>query len=135
MDLRPAWRAVLALPTPIILILFLFAISPGNAAAFSLLIVILLPLLPFVYYRRYAHRYVIQKGRIEHQKGVIARRVNFIRVKDIRAINIKQGIIERLLNIGTLEFSSAGGAGIEVAWWGLCHPDAIKNTIEQMHDS
>lgn len=135
MDLRPAWRAVLALPTPIILILFIFVISPGNDAAFALLIVILLPLLPFVYYRRYAHRYVVQEGRIEHRKGIIARRVNSIRVKDIRAINIKQGIIERLLDIGTLEFSSAGGAGIEITWWGLRHPDAIKNTIEQMYDS
>ena len=135
MDMRPAWRAVLALPTPIILILFIFVISPGSDAAFSLLIVILLTLLPLVYYRRYAHRYVVQNGRIEHQKGILARRVNSVRVKDIRAINIKQGIIERLLNIGTLEFSSAGGAGIEVTWWGLCYPDEIKNTIEQMHDS
>jgi len=108
--------------------------SPGSDAALSLLIAFLLMLTPFVYYRRYAHYYIIQNGRIEHRKGILARQVNSIRVKDIRAINIKQGIIDRLLDIGALEFSSAGGAGIEVEWWGLYSPDAIKNTIEQMHD-
>lgn len=95
---------------------------------------LLLLLLPVVWYRRYAYRYSVQKGRREHRKGMTARNVSSIRVKDIRVINIKQGIAGRLLGTGTLEFSSAGGVGIKVTWWGCRHPDEIKNPIEQMPD-
>ncbi len=131
MNMRPAWRAVLPLPT--LVMLFTLVASAGNDEAFPLLIVVLLLLL-LVCYRRYTHLYSVQKERIEHCKGIIARNVSSIRVKDVRAINIKQGIAGRLLGIGTLEFSSAGGAGIEVTWWGLLNPDEIKNKIEHMHD-
>ena len=133
MNVRPAWRAVLSLPT--LIMLFILVTSSGDDEAFPLLIGVLLLMLPFVCYRRYAHLYSVQKERIEHCKGIIARNVSSIRVKDIRTINIKQGIAGRLLGIGTLEFSSAGGAGIEVTWWGLLNPDEIKNKIEHMHDS
>ena len=133
MNMRPAWRAVLPLPTLIILLMLMPFV--GVDVAFLLLIVVLLTILPFACYRRYAHLYSIQNGRVEHYKGILARNITSIRVKDIRNINLGQGIVGRLLGIGTLEFSSAGGAGIEVAWWGILNPDEIKNKIEYMHDS
>ena len=133
MNVGPAWQAALPLPTLIILLMLMPFV--GVDVALPLLIVVLLTMLPFVCYRRYAHLYSIQNGRVEHHKGILARNVKSIRVKDIRNINLRQGVVGRLLGIGTLEFSSAGGAGIEVTWWGVLNPDEIKNEIEYMHDS
>lgn len=133
MNLRPTWRAALPLPTLIILLMLIPFVEVD--VALPLLIVVLLTMLPLVCYWRYAHLYSIQNGRVEHYKGILARNVKSIRVKDIRNINLGQGIVGRLLGIGTLEFSSAGGAGIEVTWWGVLNPDEIKSKIEYMHDS
>jgi hypothetical protein len=51
---------------------------------------------------------------------------------DLRNVNLRQGIVERMLGIGTLEFSSAGGSGIEVSWSGVRDPADLKRRIESL---
>lgn len=56
-------------------------------------------------YRRYAHRYYIEEARI----GLLGRHIRSVRLRDARHVNLRQGILERILGIGTLELSSTGG--------------------------
>jgi membrane protein YdbS with pleckstrin-like domain len=83
-------------------------------------------------YRHYAHRYHVEDGRIEHQVGIIGRHIRCVRLADLRNVNLRQGIVERMLGIGTLEFSSAGGSGIEVSWSGVRDPADLKRRIESL---
>jgi uncharacterized membrane protein YdbT with pleckstrin-like domain len=61
--------------------------------------------------------------------GLIAKNTNEIQLRHIRALNVKQGVIERILGIGTIEFSSAAGEGAEVMFKGIRDPHGVKGRI------
>ncbi len=63
---------------------------------------------------------------------MIARNTNEIQLRHIRAINVRQGIIERLLGIGTIEMSSAAGGGVEVLFKGIRDPYGMKEKIRNL---
>jgi len=58
--------------------------------------------------------------------------VNSIRVEDVRSINVKQSLLERLLFIGDIEFSSAASPEAEVVFKKISNPMRIKRKIQQM---
>jgi hypothetical protein len=62
--------------------------------------------------------------------GLVARNINELKLDHIRAYDIRQSPIERLLNIGTLVMSSAGEFGSVVRFIGIRDPDAAKKEVE-----
>ena len=83
-------------------------------------------------YRHFSHRYYIEDGRVEHRHGIIAKNVDSLRIADLRNVNVRQSVVERILGIGSVEFSSAAGSGIEISWTGVRDPSAIKQQVEDM---
>jgi uncharacterized membrane protein YdbT with pleckstrin-like domain len=69
---------------------------------------------------------------IESREGLIARKVSSIRVRDLRNINVKQSLWQRLMGVGDVEFSSAGGSGIEVSFRGVSDPLQVKSLAQRM---
>jgi len=102
--------------------LYLQAAIVGFAVAFLWLLVV-------VFYRHYAWTYTIRKGSIESRRGIIGRDVQSIRVEDLRNVNVHQSIVQRLFKVGDVEFSSAGGAGVEVTFRGVPDPLAVKALV------
>ena len=136
-NLRPAWRSQLGLLSLIVLTAAITLVGgavagdwTGLVAVAGLIVVLVLTML--LLYRHYAHRYYVDEGRIEHQVGIIGRQIRSVRLMDLRNVNLRQSIVERLLGIGTLEFSSAGGSGIEVRWKGIDDPAETKRRIETL---
>lgn len=91
----------------------------------------LLIMLSVIWYRRYSWLYLVDKNNIESRHGIIAREVHSIKLVDLRNINVKQTILERLLMIGDIEFSSAGSSGVEVLFHGVGRPLRIKKQIQE----
>ncbi len=79
-----------------------------------------------------SNSYVVGPDGIEQRQGILSRDSTSIRLSDIRSINLKQGIIARLLNVGTLEFASAGTGGIDVRFTDVAGPLKIKRWIESL---
>ncbi len=80
-------------------------------------------------YRHFVWRFHIDEATIESCYGIISRDVHSIRVRDLRNINVRQSILQRILGIGDVEFSSAGGAGIEVTFFGVKAPLTLKEEV------
>ena len=78
--------------------------------------------------------FTITNKRIKSKGGIIARSTREVTLKDIRSINLKQNIIERLFNLGTIEIGSAGTAGIEVTFRGIPKAPKIKNMVAELKD-
>ena len=135
-NLHPAWRSDLGLifATMLWAIFAAFGLASGGPGLMIIGVLGLVILVLALIYRHYVHRYYIDSDRIEHRKGIIARDVKSVRLGDLRNVNLRQGIIDRLLGIGTVEFSSAGGSGIEVQWVGVLAPSKLKAEIEQLRD-
>jgi uncharacterized membrane protein YdbT with pleckstrin-like domain len=55
-------------------------------------------------------------------------------IRDVRAINVKQGILARIFGIGTVEVGSAGTAGIEVRFVGINSPVIVRDMIRRQKD-
>ena len=78
--------------------------------------------------------YTLTNKRVTAKSGIIARQVNEVVIKDIRNINVKQGIFERLFDLGTIEIASAGTAGVEVQFAGISNPMRVRDRIRQEKD-
>jgi hypothetical protein len=58
--------------------------------------------------------------------------VHSIRIKDLRNINVNQTLWQRLVGVGDVEFSSAGGSGIEVVFLGVDKPMQVKALAQRL---
>ncbi len=97
--------------------------------AFGLPIIVLCVIIA---YRHLSWHFSIENGVIESRHGLIAREVRSVRVEDVRSINVKQTVLQRLLNLGDIEFSSAASNDAEVVFAGVSSPLKVKDKIQGM---
>ena len=112
---KPSW---LNYPAEwVLVILFLPAMGLG------LLLIVLVAI------KRSCSEYKITSQRVVSKTGVLNSRRAEVEVGDIRNLNVTQNLWQRLCGIGTVEISSAGGGGIEVAFAGVADPEGVKERI------
>ena len=139
---RPAWlnqwwQIGIMFLMPVV---FVLAYLKGHQyfSSENLRVVLVVTVAVFVYlvavviYCRYSWAYTINGETIESREGLIARKVCSIRVRDLRNINVKQSLWQRLMGVGDVEFSSAGGSGIEVSFRGVSDPLQVKSLAQRM---
>ena len=139
---RPAWlnqwwQIGIMILMPFVFVLAYFKghqyFSPDNLRVVYVVIgAVFVYLLSVVIYRRYSWAYTIDGETIESREGVIARKVKSIRIRDLRNINVNQTLFQRIMGVGDVEFSSAGGSGIEVTFLGVDKPLEVKAQAQRM---
>lgn len=82
-------------------------------------------------YGRLANRFFGSDETIAKEYGVIAKQRNQISLAHVRVVDIQQSWWERVINIGRLEFSTAGTAGVDVTWHGVVSPLAVQKIIQK----
>ena len=85
-------------------------------------------------YRRFSTRFIIADGRIEATLGLVARKQNSIKLKNLRAVEMNQGFFQRLLGVGNVGFSSAAGTTADVNFTGISSPSKLKLEVENWLD-
>jgi len=85
-------------------------------------------------YRRLAWRYLVDDRTIESYRGVLAREVRSVRIGDLRNVSVKQSVMQRLLDVGDVEFSSAAGGDVEVVFFGVAQPLQVKELVRRLQD-
>ena len=83
-------------------------------------------------FQHFQWRFSIRDGTIESSRGFIGRDVHSIRVRDLRNVNVRQSLWQRILGVGDVEFSSAGGEGIEVTFRGVAAPMQLKERVQAL---
>jgi len=78
--------------------------------------------------------FTLTNRRVMSKAGIISRQVHEVGIKDVRNLNVKQGILERLFGLGTVEVGSAGTAGIEVKFAGVSGPIRVRDLIRRQKD-
>lgn len=81
-----------------------------------------------------ASRYLVSAEGIAMEHGIIARDVIQIRYRDIRSVGLKQGLIERLLNVGTVEFAAAGTDEVDISFAGIARPSTVRTAVQKIMD-
>jgi len=79
--------------------------------------------------------YTLTNKRVLAKIGIISRQIHEVGTKDVRNINIRQGIFARLFGVGTVEIESAAAAGQgHVRFVGVKNPLPIRDLIRREKD-
>ncbi len=103
----------------------LIKITRGCSAAFFLFNII------GVLYSYFGVSLIFDSKGVSLKKGLIAQDIIGVRFSEIRTTGLKRGILDRLLNVGTLELSSSGSDGVDIRFFNLANPVKIKEAIDQ----
>lgn len=81
---------------------------------------------------RFSCDYIVTEERVEMVWGIFGRSSKEVRVRDIRAIDVHESGLSGLLGIGTVDFSSAGTAGVEVQFKDVRRAHEVKQLVRDL---
>lgn len=76
--------------------------------------------------------YVVTNKRVIAKRGIIAVKTEELRNSKVESVYIKQGILDRLFNCGTVVFGGTGGSKVSFRYIG--DPRQIKTHLEEIID-
>jgi uncharacterized membrane protein YdbT with pleckstrin-like domain len=133
---RPAWRALLSfyvagllVAAVAVAVLGWLLDAPGPAAGVGVAIVVLT--LVVGYLRRLFTRYLITNQRLRISRGFIARHVQEARLDRVQNVNYGQGLIDRVFNVGTVDFDTAGTDDAEFRFAWVARPEEVVRAVHQ----
>lgn len=138
---HPSWRGVLSFYVKAAgVALVLGAIAAGITAllgTLSWLIVVLVVavvlglavLAGFVL--RQSTTYTITDQRLSIRRGLLAKKVQQTHVERVQNVNTEQGPLDRMLNVGKVDFDTAGSDDSEFAFVGIADPAAIVQAVDE----
>lgn len=84
----------------------------------------------------YYYRFTLDPDRVTVQTGIIARHRRTLRYANARIPTLEQGVIDRLIGIGEVRVSSAGGGETgEIRLHGVRRPLEVKEEIQRRVDA
>ncbi len=132
---RPSWRALMSfyvsglLAALAIGAILWFAISEGAGVAAGVVVFVLT--LVIGYARRLFTKYLITNRRLRITRGIVRRDVQETRLDRVQNVNYKQGVVDRLFRVGTVDFDTAGTDDSEFRFEWVNGPEAVVRAVDQ----
>jgi len=73
---------------------------------------------------------LVTDRRVTLRRGILSRDTSDILLADIRNVQVRQGVLQRLFDVGDLGLSSSGQGGIEIEVAGIPHPRRVAALID-----
>jgi uncharacterized membrane protein YdbT with pleckstrin-like domain len=80
--------------------------------------------------KRVATVYTITDRRLNIKVGIISRRVQETRLQRVQNVNFNQGVYERAMQIGDVEFTTAGTDESNFVFAGVAQPEQVVQQVE-----
>jgi uncharacterized membrane protein YdbT with pleckstrin-like domain len=81
--------------------------------------------------RRVTTSYTITNRRLHIQRGIISRQIQETRLERVQNVNYKQGLFQRILQIGDVDFDTAGGDDYNFVFSGVADPAAVTEQVDR----
>jgi uncharacterized membrane protein YdbT with pleckstrin-like domain len=137
---HPSWRSVLGFYLQGLLVT---ALAAGVAAlvtviggSFDMGVVVIVAIVAFLlvlvvgFVKRVATTYTITNQRLHIRKGIVARKIQQTRIERVQNVNINQSVIERLLQVGKVDFDTAGTDDSDFTFAGVSQPEEVMQAVE-----
>jgi uncharacterized membrane protein YdbT with pleckstrin-like domain len=134
-DGHPSWRAVLSFYITGVIIVAVIAAVAALASGAGLAIVLgavaltVMVLVGLV--KRQATRYVITSERLHIRHGILAKRTQETRVQRVQNVNTEQSFFERIMQVGTVDFDTAGTDDSEFRFVGVANPEDVVRAVDR----
>ena len=95
------------------------------AAAIAFLVVLFVG-----FVKRVATTYTITNQRLHIRRGIVARKIQQTRIERVQNVNISQSFLERLLQVGKVDFDTAGTDDADFSFGGVSQPEHVMQAVE-----
>jgi len=75
--------------------------------------------------------YTITSRRLRVEIGLLSRELRETRLELVQDVVARQTLLERVLGVGSVEFSTAGAADNELAFTGVSDPQRVVRTVDR----
>jgi uncharacterized membrane protein YdbT with pleckstrin-like domain len=140
---RPSWRAylgyflkygTLALALGVIVEILKDTSWDGapRGYAWGITVVLLLIVVIVGMIRKLQTLYTVTSERIHIRKGILSRRDHSTTHARVQNVNSSQGIIDRILGTGDVDFDTAGSDDFEFRFYAVRHPEALVRLVAEV---
>lgn len=131
---HPSWRSILAYyikgTIGALIVGGIGFLLDGIGLAIGLFLLVWVLVLIAGFLRRFATVYTITSERLRIKHGIIARRVQQTSIDRVQNVNTNQSVLERLLQVGTVDFDTAGTTDSDFAFRGVSQPERVVRAVD-----
>lgn len=87
--------------------------------------------------KRIGTTYTITNRRLHIRRGIVARKVEQARLERVQGVTTNQSVLERILQVGTVDFDTAATGDADFAFRGVSQPEKVMasvNEAQREHD-
>jgi uncharacterized membrane protein YdbT with pleckstrin-like domain len=132
---HPSWRAIVGFYLKGILAAVVVAIIVGLVDSTGLAIVVGAALVGLTVLaglvKRVATVYTITDRRLNIKRGIVARKVQETRLQRVQNVNYNQGVYERIMQIGDVDFDTAGTDDSNFVFAGVAEPEQVVEQVDR----
>jgi len=133
---RPSWRSILGfyllgtLAAAAAFAIGLLAADAGIGAAAGAVVLVIVLL--WGYLKRFHTRYAITNRRLHIRRGILSRDIEETRLERVQDVKVSQGLGQRLLGVGTVDFGTSAESGAGFRFEGIADPDHVARQIDRV---
>ena len=132
---HPSWRSILAYYLKGLLGALIaggigYALD-GIGLAIGLFLLVEALVLAAGFIRRFATVYTITTHRLRIKHGIIARHVQQTDIERVQNVNTNQSVLERLVQVGTVDFDTAGTGDSDFKFGGVEDPHEVVAAVDR----
>jgi len=139
---HPSWRAILdfylkgILATAVICLLVALVTGlAGDGANKSLVVLIALVGVGFTilagFVMRVATSYTVTDRRLHIKRGIVSRTIQETRLERVQNVNYTQSVVQRMLQVGDVDFDTAAGDDYNFVFNGVAEPADVVHMVDQ----
>ena len=138
---HPSWRSILDFYAKGLLLTLVAAlvaagvtrivdghVKDGDVVVVAIIGVALTILAGFL--KRITTDYTITNRRLRIQRGLISRETQETRLERVQNVNYNQGVLQRILQIGDVDFDTAGGDDYNFIFSGVAQPEDVVQRVD-----
>jgi uncharacterized membrane protein YdbT with pleckstrin-like domain len=132
---HPSWRSIIGFYIRGLLIMLIVAVIAylldgiGLGVGFAVLVLAIVLLAGFI--RRFATVYTITNQRLRIKRGIIARHVQQTEIARVQNVSTHQSVLERMLQVGTVDFDTAGTDDSDFQFEGVEDPEEVVAAVDR----
>jgi uncharacterized membrane protein YdbT with pleckstrin-like domain len=133
---RPSWRALMSfyvlgigVAVGVLVILGFLADNLGTGVLIAVVIAGLT--LVIGYFRRISTKYLITTQRLRISRGILRKKVQETRLERVQNVNYEQGVLDRILRVGNVDFDTAGTDDSEFRFEWVNNPEGVVRAVDQ----
>jgi uncharacterized membrane protein YdbT with pleckstrin-like domain len=138
---HPSWRAILAFYLKGVLVAAAVGVVVAIATriggdvdkglVFGVVLVALVITVLVGFIKRITTTYTITDRRLNIKRGIISREVQQTRLERVQNVNYNQTLIQRALQVGDVDFDTAGSGDYDFSFDGVADPEEVVKKVDE----